>query len=241
VTHQEQQLPVVNDNPYIHDLVAADIQGRKEIGIERYKTGLQADNGRDALHDAYEEVLDQSVYLRQAIEERNLNLTQLRIRISEILDGAVQTKDLDEDVFVPILDAMVRATMPFVTTVNRPPSVRWHDASGETWEIDLGKPMQFPGGSGAFSLSFGEEKVDGVPQGYANPMLPVFEAACTSVKRTMPGGEPNLSPVMDALVGTGVFTVLELIEVGTLLRDAGHVRQRGLVYEQLAEERESQG
>jgi hypothetical protein len=239
VTHQEQQLPVVNDNPYIHDLVAADIQGRKEIGTERYGTPLQSDNGRDALRDAYEEVLDQSVYLRQAIEERKLKLTFLATRLNRFLNeySIFESREDREKA----LNDLIQIALPFVTSVDKPPVVRWHDASGETWEIEPGKPMQFPGGTGAFSLSFGEEKVVGVPQGYANPMLPVFDAACTSVKRTVPGGEPNLSPVMDALRGTGVFTVLELIEVGTLLRDAGQVRQRGLVYEQLAEERESQG
>ena len=67
----DQQLPVRNDNPEIHKLVIADIEARRQLGISRYGTPLQAHNGRDALRDAYEECLDMACYLRQAIEERD--------------------------------------------------------------------------------------------------------------------------------------------------------------------------
>jgi len=66
--HQPQ--PVKNDRPAIQDLVIADITARKEVGLERYGTLLQAHNGRDALMDAYQEALDLAIYLRQVIEER---------------------------------------------------------------------------------------------------------------------------------------------------------------------------
>ncbi|HEY9750522.1 MAG TPA: hypothetical protein V6C63_17705 [Allocoleopsis sp.] len=67
---REQQLPTPNGNPHIADLVIEDMKARKQLGIERYGTALQAHNGRDALMDAYQEALDLCVYLRQAIEER---------------------------------------------------------------------------------------------------------------------------------------------------------------------------
>ena len=38
---------------------------RRAQGIERYGTPLQADNGRDALADAFQEELDRIAYLRQ--------------------------------------------------------------------------------------------------------------------------------------------------------------------------------
>lgn len=63
-------MPVPNDGPSMHDLVCADMQQRKQFGLNRYGTLLQAHNGRDALQDAYEEALDLAVYLRQVIEER---------------------------------------------------------------------------------------------------------------------------------------------------------------------------
>ena len=67
----EQPLPTINDGPCIQDLVIADIETRKAVGIERYGTTLQANNGRDALRDAYEEALDLCQYLKQCIVERD--------------------------------------------------------------------------------------------------------------------------------------------------------------------------
>jgi hypothetical protein len=51
-------------------LVQADMEARRRMGIAKYGTPVQAGNGRRALVDAYDEVLDQAVYLRQEIEER---------------------------------------------------------------------------------------------------------------------------------------------------------------------------
>ncbi len=64
-----QGLPTVNNQPYIHDLVIVDIEARRAIGIERYGTALQPHNGRNALLDAYEEVLDLAMYLKQRLVE----------------------------------------------------------------------------------------------------------------------------------------------------------------------------
>lgn len=70
---QDQAAPIPNGNPAIADLVVADMLERKAIGIQRYGVPLQAGNGRDALMDAYQEALDLCVYLRQAIEEREIS------------------------------------------------------------------------------------------------------------------------------------------------------------------------
>lgn len=51
---------------------------RDRIGRERYGVPLTAHNGRDALQDAYEEALDQSVYLKQAMVERDAMLTKIK-------------------------------------------------------------------------------------------------------------------------------------------------------------------
>lgn len=69
VQEGDQPLPEINDNPAIQDLVIADIEERKQIGIRRYGTALQIDNGRDMLADAYDEILDLTIYLRGHIEE----------------------------------------------------------------------------------------------------------------------------------------------------------------------------
>lgn len=64
-------MPVPTDGPSMHDLVCADMQQRKQLGLVRYNTLLQAYNGRDALHDAYEELLDLACYLKQLMVERD--------------------------------------------------------------------------------------------------------------------------------------------------------------------------
>jgi hypothetical protein len=69
----DQQLPVVNDRPFVQDLVIADIESRKALGIKKYGTLLQSGNGRDMLLDAYEEALDLVIYLRGALDERDRN------------------------------------------------------------------------------------------------------------------------------------------------------------------------
>ncbi len=67
----DQALPIKNDLPFMHDLVKEDMEGRKQLGIKRYGTPLQPHNGRDALRDAYEEILDHAAYLRQMLYERD--------------------------------------------------------------------------------------------------------------------------------------------------------------------------
>lgn len=64
-----QPPPKPNKLRPIWELVIEDMHERHRIGVERYGTPLQAFNGRIALRDAYEEVLDLAAYLRQAIEE----------------------------------------------------------------------------------------------------------------------------------------------------------------------------
>lgn len=61
--------PIPNNNTPVWELVMEDMKARNQFGIEKYGTPLQAFNGRNALKDAYEEVLDLAVYLRTAMEE----------------------------------------------------------------------------------------------------------------------------------------------------------------------------
>lgn len=71
----EQDMPVPNGATSIQSLVRDDLVLREKIGIERYGVPLQPHNGRDALRDAYEEAMDLSLYLRQAIVERGAPTT----------------------------------------------------------------------------------------------------------------------------------------------------------------------
>lgn len=67
----DQPLPTPNGLLDVQSRVIADMESRRELGIERYGTALQPHNGRDALRDAYEEALDLAMYLKQAILERD--------------------------------------------------------------------------------------------------------------------------------------------------------------------------
>lgn len=66
----DQPLPVRNDSRDIQSMVIDDIRARRELGISRYATALQAGNGRDALRDLYEELTDAVMYTRQLMAER---------------------------------------------------------------------------------------------------------------------------------------------------------------------------
>jgi hypothetical protein len=72
--------PVKNTHGNVQDLVIRDIESRKTLGLKKYGTLLQPFNGRDALKDAYEESLDQTIYLRQLLEERALLTRDARRR-----------------------------------------------------------------------------------------------------------------------------------------------------------------
>lgn len=66
---RDQPLPIVTDQPYVYQRVQEDLARRAEHGARKYGTALQPFNGRNALLDAYEEVLDLAVYLKQRLME----------------------------------------------------------------------------------------------------------------------------------------------------------------------------
>jgi hypothetical protein len=66
----EQPAPRHNNEPFVKDAVIADIQELCERRRIKYGTHLQPHNGRDALQDAYEELIDGALYLKQLIMER---------------------------------------------------------------------------------------------------------------------------------------------------------------------------
>ncbi|GAA0402729.1 hypothetical protein GCM10009530_63370 [Microbispora corallina] len=72
----DQPLPIVNNEPDIQTQVIADIEHRREVGIQRYGTALQPFNGRDALRDLYEELLDGAMYAKQSMVERDKSTGQ---------------------------------------------------------------------------------------------------------------------------------------------------------------------
>lgn len=93
---QEQNLPTANDQTPVQDLVIADIEARKAIGIAKYGTLLQPFNARRPLVDAYQESLDQTIYLRQKLEEE-----------SQLADALERVLRVAEDLIARDVDAQV--------------------------------------------------------------------------------------------------------------------------------------
>ena len=65
----KQSAPKGTGNPIL-GMVLADLTNRALEGKEKYGEPLLANNGRNALLDAYQEALDLAMYLRQAIDEQ---------------------------------------------------------------------------------------------------------------------------------------------------------------------------
>lgn len=57
-------------NVDVYPLVISDILARVEAGKLKYGTTLQTNNGRAALWDLYQELIDACMYIRQAIAEQ---------------------------------------------------------------------------------------------------------------------------------------------------------------------------
>lgn len=82
--------PLPADGPAIWELVIADMRERDVTGTAKYGQRLVAGDGRKSLVDAYQEALDQCVYLRKEIEEQKLvqvelALLRLKVAIHEIV------------------------------------------------------------------------------------------------------------------------------------------------------------
>ena len=53
----------------ISPLLLKDMEEKASRGAKKYGLPLESHNGRDAVKDAYQEVLDLAMYLRQTVEE----------------------------------------------------------------------------------------------------------------------------------------------------------------------------
>lgn len=61
--------PIPNDRPSSHDRVIELFRKRKDFGLEKYGTPLQAGNGRDHIADVLDELADAMVYLQTQKDE----------------------------------------------------------------------------------------------------------------------------------------------------------------------------
>lgn len=68
--NRDQPLPTAGRTS-VQDALIAAIADRRDYGIRKYGRPLETFNGRDALKDAWEESLDMTAYLTQALMERD--------------------------------------------------------------------------------------------------------------------------------------------------------------------------
>jgi len=86
---QADPLRLGADRPHVADEVIGDIWDRKAHGVQTYGVALAAHNGRRALQDLYEELLDGAHYVRQRLDEEDKSLRTI------VGDASVRTS-LDE-------------------------------------------------------------------------------------------------------------------------------------------------
>jgi len=83
MTSKIQDQPVPHgQGTAIQALVIEDMKERMEVGLDRYGEYLKKFNGRDALVDIYQELIDGVVYIRQVIEEEK-SLRYMLIKMFE--------------------------------------------------------------------------------------------------------------------------------------------------------------
>ena len=73
----DQPLPQRNDAEDVQSALIREIEGRRQLGIQRYGTALQPFNGRDSLRDLLDELLDGATYALQVKIERDALLSEL--------------------------------------------------------------------------------------------------------------------------------------------------------------------
>lgn len=81
----DQPLPA-GGRECVQDALIADIQQRRELGIQRYGSPLMTHNGRDAVRDALEEAVDLAVYLKQ-VELETRDRIALIDRVTSVRDA----------------------------------------------------------------------------------------------------------------------------------------------------------
>lgn len=74
---ETQPAPIVNNGPLVRDEVIRDIEELCQRRHVKYGTHLQPHNGRDALVDLYEELIDACLYIKQLMMERGNEVPRL--------------------------------------------------------------------------------------------------------------------------------------------------------------------
>lgn len=132
--------PIKNDRPIIQDLVIADLEKRKQVGLERYGTYLQPGNGRDALVDLYQELIDATQYIRQEIEERFIIIFQI---VEWLHDAGIQMPERGSNGRSLQLGAVlsdIRLAIQDLKAIKSERDTLLRERDGEVWFWTTGDP-----------------------------------------------------------------------------------------------------
>lgn len=105
-------MPTGNDSEAIHHQVIGDLQERLEFGTRKYGQPLQAFNGRNAAQDAYEETLDQAVYLKQMLVEQQAKVDAINKATRDLVEFVQDTAEKINAVMAGIAQGMAQAKAP---------------------------------------------------------------------------------------------------------------------------------
>lgn len=133
--------PVANKSRPIWELVVEDMQERDRTGLERYGVRLQANNGRDALVDTYQEILDAAVYIRQEIEERFKIIFQI---VGWLTNTGVQMPERGmsslRSIQLSVMLADIRAAIQDLWSIKIERDALLRERNGEVWFWSTGNP-----------------------------------------------------------------------------------------------------
>lgn len=76
--HEEEPMPVDHGRESMHDKLIAEVGKRRDVGMARYNSTLQAFNGRNALRDVLDELVDASVYVMQLMAEDEIRRERMQ-------------------------------------------------------------------------------------------------------------------------------------------------------------------
>lgn len=99
--------PKPGGGPSIHDLVIQELASRKNFGLRKYGTLLQAWNGRRPARDALDEILDLAVYIRQLIQEEDGLMLSVAITKDGVRIGNLVIVKLEESLNRELADYKV--------------------------------------------------------------------------------------------------------------------------------------
>lgn len=103
-----EPMPIVTDELSVHDLLIEHlskrklaspliphIRDRKDLGLQKYGTILQASNGRNHRNDIFQELLDALIYTQQGIELGDVQLIVLRSQLENLAFNLLKLQESD--------------------------------------------------------------------------------------------------------------------------------------------------